>query len=364
MLKSLDRYILKQILQTLLFVLIALCAIFIIVNFMERMDTFMDSKVKLETIVNYYIVYLPEILKILTPISILVSCLFTIGRLSNNNEITIMKAGGMGLYRLLVPIAFVGLLLSVGQFLFNGWIVPKANLEKERIARDYLNRARSGKPINQLAFRDNPNKNVLINYYDPIIQRGYGITIENYKNIDSPIPKLESKMEAQTISWDSTEKKWQLKDVILRNIISNSKIRTSRYSSLPMELNFNEKQIEKISRRVEEMTFTELKEYIELLRIGGKDIKKLEVDYHCATALPLANFIVVLFAVSFASVKKKNGLATQIAAAMVVSFTYLMFFEVFKPLGTALKFSPQLVGWFANILFLIIGIISVFRTRT
>jgi succinyl-CoA synthetase beta subunit len=129
------------------------------------------------------------------PISILISSLFTIGRLSNNNEITIMKSAGMGLYRLLIPIAFLGLLLSAGQFIFNGWLVPKANLEKERIAREQLNRAKSGRPINQLAFRDNPNKNVIINYYDPMAQRGYGITIETYKNTDAQLLEINPAMK-------------------------------------------------------------------------------------------------------------------------------------------------------------------------
>ena len=342
----------------------ALCVIFIIVNFMERIDVFMDSKVKLKTIIDYYIVYLPEILKILTPISILISCLFTIGRLSNNNEITVMKSGGMGLHRLLIPIAFVGLLLSAGQFLFNEWLVPKANLEKERISREYLNRTKSGKPINQLAFRDSPNKNVLINYYDPMTQKGYGVTIETYKTEDYPIPKLETKIEAQTIVWDTTEKGWILQDIIYRNIISNIKTEANAFEELPIKLNFNEKQIEKISRKADEMTFPEMKEYIELLRTGGKDMKKMEIDYYSAQALPLANFIVILFAVSFASVKRRGGLAVQIAAAMVIAFVYLIFFEVFKPIGFALNFPPQLVGWFANIIFLVAGIISIIKTRT
>ena len=359
-----DRYILKQIIQTLFFVLMALCVIFIIVNFMDRMDTFMDSKVKLITIIKYYLVYLPDILKILTPVSILIACLFAIGRLSNNNEITIMKAGGMSLNRLLFPIAVLGILLSVGQFLFNGWVVPKANLEKENISRVELNRAKSGNPINQLAFRDNPNKNVLINYYDPMSQKGYGITIELYSKGTSTIPKLEKKIEAQTIIWNKTQKEWILEDVISRDIISNSQITTTRYTSLPVELNITDKQMEKLSRRIDEMTFTELEEYIKLLKNGGKDTKRLEVDYYSWQALPLANFIVILFAVSFASVKKKNGLATQIAAAMVITFAYLIFFEIFKPIGIELNFPPQLIGWFANILFAIGGIITIFKTRT
>jgi len=331
---------------------------------MERMDVFMDSKVKLQIIINYYIVYLPEILKILTPISILISCLFIIGKLSNNNEITIMKSGGMSLYRLLLPIAFLGLLFSAGQFIFNGWIVPKANFEKERISQVYLNRTKSGGPINQLAFRDTPNKNILINYYDPTTQRGYGITIETYNSNGSSLPKLESKIEAQTIIWNKTQRSWILKDIIYRTIISNTKIETTCYSELPIKLNFNEKQIEKISRKTDEMTFPEMKEYIQLLKQGGKDIKKMEVDYHSAQALPLANFIVIIFAVCFASVKKKGGLAVQIAAAMITAFVYLIFFEVFKPIGIALNFPPQLVGWFANILFIICGIVAIINTRT
>ena len=364
MLNSIDRYILKQIFQTLLFALMTLCVIFIVVNFMDKMAVFMDSKVKLITIINYYIVYLPDILRILTPISILISCLFTIGKLSNNNEITVMKSGGMGLYRLLIPIGVVGLLFSGSQFLFNGWIVPKANLEKERISKMYLNRSKSGGPINQLAFRDSPNENVLINYYDPTTHRGYGITIESYKDINSPIPKLETKLEAQTIVWNKTKKEWILRDVICRNIISNTEIETTYLTERQIKLNINEKQIEKISRKADEMTFPEMKEYIELLKRGGKNVKRIEVDYHAAQALPLANFIVILFAVSFASVKKKGGLAVQIATAMVIAFVYLIFFEVFKPIGIALNFPAQLIGWFANIIFVIVGIIAIIKART
>ena len=173
-----------------------------------------------------------------------------------------------------------------------------------------------------------------------------------------------NKIEAQIIVWNKTKKKWILKDVICRNIISNTKIETTCFAELEIELNINEKQIERISRKAEEMTFPEMKEYIELLSRGGKNIKKIEVDYFAAQALPLANFIVVLFAVSFASVKKKGGLAVQIAAAMIIAFVYLIFFEVFKPLGMALNFPPQLVGWFANILFMICGIIAIIKTKT
>jgi lipopolysaccharide export system permease protein len=199
MLNLIDRYILKQITLTLFFSLLALCVIFIVVNFMERMDIFMDSKIPIKIIANYYLVYLPEILKILTPVAVLISCLFTIGRLSNNNEITAMKTGGLGLNRLLFPILIAGFIFSVGQYFFNGWIVPVANVEKEHISRVYLNRSRSSAPINDLAFRDSPHCNVLIQYYDPIATKGYQVIIEKYDANQNEIPKLIKKIEARSI---------------------------------------------------------------------------------------------------------------------------------------------------------------------
>lgn len=373
MFRLLDRYILRQILLTFIFTLIAFCIIFIIVNFMEKMDDFMDAKVKIGIIIQYYLVFLPDILKILMPVSILVACLFTVGKLSNNNEIIAMKSGGMGLYRLIIPIATIGIILSVGQYYFNGWVVPYANAEKTRVSQVHLKKGFYDNTINNLAFRDNPMRNVLIQYYDPIAKKGFQTNIEDFvKDTTSnsgllnkaELYKLKTSIEAKSIVWNDTIKNWILEEVVMREIVSNECINTTRMETMPIELNTNYKQLEKLNKKVNEMNFDELKEYINFLKLGGKDIRKMEIEYYSAQALPLANFIVILFAVSFASVKKRNGLAVQIAAAMVIVFTYLIFFEISKPIGLALKMPPQLVGWSANIIFVICGIVSIVKTRS
>jgi len=417
LLRLVDRYILKQILLTLVFALIALCAIFIVVNFTEQIGNFMDANVEIKTIVRYYLVYLPEILKILTPVSILISCLWAVGRLSNSNEITAMKSGGMGLYRILVPISLIGLLLSGGQYYFNGWIVPNANEEKERISQVYLNKNRANNSITNLAFRDTPQRNVLINFYDAISKTAHNVAIENFADNDFTVetvnenstviasetkqtiankeiatpstrndkiknptvnknnkPTIVERIEARTMVWDDENKQWVLQNVITRNVLnsrnnsnnknSNEKIDANRFAELPIALKITPRQLEKINKKTNEMTFDELKEYILLLSAGGKDVRKMEIEFHAAQALPLANFIVILFAVSFASVKKRGGLAVQIAAAMVIAFSYLIFFEISKPIGLAMNLSPIIVGWSANIIFFICGIISIFNTRT
>ena len=112
------------------------------------------------------------------------------------------------------------------------------------------------------------------------------------------------------------------------------------------------------------MTFDELHEYIVLLERGGKDVRKQLIDYHGQYAFPFANFIVILFGVPFASVRKKGGIAIQIGAAMVISFVYLLFTEVSQTIGYASDMNVVLSGWMANILFFIGGIITIVKTRT
>jgi lipopolysaccharide export system permease protein len=369
---------------------------------MERIDNFMDSKVKIMTIIQYYVVYLPEILKILTPVSILISCLFTIGKLSNNNEITAMKSGGMSLYKLIFPISIIGILLSFGQFYFNGWIVPAANAEKERISEVFLNSRNLSNSVNNLAFRDSPNRNVLMQYYDTKNQKGYKVIIEDFfnnsenneNNLQNKInkkPTISKRIEAKAISWNEKTNSWSLSEVIMRQIVRNNFseinsndftkinssdiknsnkiknseiIKTEYLAEMPINLNIKHEQLAKMNKKPKEMNFDEMQDYILVLKNGGKDIRKMEIAYRSEQALPLANFIVILFAVSFASVKKRGGMATQIAAAMVIAFSYLIFFEIMKPIGLATNISPILVGWTANILFLIAGIISIIKTKT
>ena len=81
---------------------------------METLDKFIDQQLSLETIALYYLNFLPEIIKLLTPIAMLMAALFSIGKMSNLNEITAMKSGGMSLYRLMFPLFIVSLLITGG----------------------------------------------------------------------------------------------------------------------------------------------------------------------------------------------------------------------------------------------------------
>lgn len=357
----LDRYILRQLLITFLFSMVALILIFLVVNFLETLDNFLDKNVSWDKIVLYYIYFLPEIIKILTPVALLVSTLFTVGKLSTQNEIIAIKTGGISLYRIMLPLAIFSILLSFGQLYFNGWIVPKSLQNKFQIEEKYLYKRITGGPIFNLYFRDDPATNVIIQYYDSETKTGNKTTIETYSSEKSP--RLVKRIEARKIIWDSVNSDWILLAGLVRDY-TNETITMFAFDSLNADLNISHDKISQLKRSPEEMNYSELKGYIDILKQGGKDVRQQMIEYYGNFAFPFANFIVVLFGVPFASVRRKGGLAIQIGAALVISFLYLVFTKISQTLGLATELEPILAGWGANIIFFLLGLITIWKTRT
>jgi lipopolysaccharide export system permease protein len=361
MLRIIDRYILKQVVMTMSFAIMALCAIFIIVDMLESLDEFLDTNASFEIIFEYYMVYLPEIMKILFPIAMLLAILFTVGRLSSTNEITAIKTGGMSLYRIMIPLLIFSIFVSIGQLYFNGWVVPKSNTRKLDIAHQYLRKGQRGKTIYNLYFRDTPNINVIMQYYDGGRKMGSKVAIEEFTDVVSP--RLVTRMEAASIQWDEVNENWKLTDVIDRKY-EGKEVVTTTYDSLNIDLNLKHNEIAQLKKSPDEMTYDELWDYIQLLDQGGKNVRRQLIEYYGNYAFPFANFVVVLFGVPFASIKRKGGIALQLGSAMIISFMYLVFTKISQTIGYSSEMSPILAGWVANIIFFIIGLFVIIRTRT
>ena len=103
--KILDKYLIKQFLLTIIFGLLAFTLIFVVIDMMENLDDFIDQNVSMDIILNYYLVFSPEIIKLITPVAVLFAALFTAGKAANLSEITAIKASGVSLFRFMIPIS-------------------------------------------------------------------------------------------------------------------------------------------------------------------------------------------------------------------------------------------------------------------
>ncbi|MCX7880300.1 MAG: LptF/LptG family permease [Ignavibacteria bacterium] len=354
------RYLTRLFFQVLFFSIFALTIVFIIVSMIENLDDFIDNNATTDVIVKYYIYFVPEVIKIVTPISVLISILFSVGRLSTLNEIIAMKAGGLSLYKLLLPYAFLTFLISFALLYFNGWVVPVANEKKFVIEKKYWKKEPEVATIYNFFFRDSPRRNISFQYYDPDEFAGQYIFLEEF--VSPTNPRIEKRIEGKRFVWDTTLKEWVMFDAVIR-FFPNGQVSTEQHEKLKVELNITHEQLLKLQKRVEAMTFTELREYLNLLALGGKDVRRQMIKYYAGYAFPFSCLIIVLFAVPFASIKRPGGLALQIASAMTVSFLYLFFTEIGQIIIYATSFHPAVGGWFANLVFFIFGIFVLLKIR-
>ena len=106
--KKLDIYLFKQFLVILIMAIMGFLSIFLIVDLIENLDRFMDNNVPKKIVMEYYLYTIPYFLSIGLPMSVLISTVLCFGYLVKRNEWTAMKASGISIYRVAIPLIFSG----------------------------------------------------------------------------------------------------------------------------------------------------------------------------------------------------------------------------------------------------------------
>ncbi len=351
MMKLIDRYIVKQFFVTLMFSLLAVLVIFVVIDAMENLDDFIDRNATTDIILSYYLYFLPEIIKLIMPVAMLLASLFVTARLSTQNELTAMKATGLSLFRLMVPYIIVALIVSVASVYFNGWIVPKANKKKFHLERVYLNKNTISGSGSNIYVQDSPTRILSMGFFDDSREVASRVSIQDFS--DTNLTILVARVDAQTMEWDSTQRRWMLHNGI-RRWFANNKERLEKFDVQPSDrLHFDPQDLRKKQEQPDEMDYRSLESFIENQKRAGQDVSKWLVDFYSKISFPFASVIVVLFGVPFASVKRRGGIGVQLGISLLICFVYLIFMKVSQVFGYNGDIHPLLTAWLANLIFLV-----------
>jgi len=215
--KLIDRYILKSFIQNFLFGLLCFLVIFILVDLFENLDKFLDRKLNGNLLLIYYLYFTPEILKLITPVGMLLASLFTISRFITYSELTAMKSSGISIYRYLLPIFAFGIIITLFSIYFNGWIVPVTNSKKIDMERTYLGKDEIKYQIQNLYIQDKSNKIIGLQAYDRFTKSSNNVSIQIF-NKDT-ISRLDFRFDAKMMQWDSVKNDWKLTDLYSRQFL-------------------------------------------------------------------------------------------------------------------------------------------------
>ena len=350
--KKLDQYILFKYLKTFVFCMVLFTIIVVVVDMSEKAEDFSRSGLSAyRLITDYYLGFIPRIDAMLFPLFVFISVIFFTSKMAERSEVIAILSSGISFKRFLFPFFLGGLILTLLLWLGYQIVVPNANRKWANFEKNYVDVNMAPNPENSsykqnIYFRIDTNTYAGIKGYDTISKSGSNISVQRFEN-----NKMVYNLRATNFYWDTAIKKWTLNNVLERNFDSISE-KVNHLSKLVVDYNFKPADLKKDSYLKDQLTTSELNEFISKERLRGSEmLNTLEVERYNRDAIPISVLILTIIGVVLASKKVRGGSGFHLAMGVVISVLYILLSRISVVFATKGNFTPFVASWTPNILF-------------
>lgn len=359
MIKHFNKYVFLRLLTITAFVLLILIFIFIMIDFSENSDDFSDRGATfLEIWRDYYLNYIPEMIRLVIPVAVFSACLFLTGQLSERLEITALKAAGVSLYRLIIPYLGFAFFCAITISLLDAYIIPTSNKSRIAFEDKYIKQKNERIDRNEI-YRELPGNSILqVNYYDNEKNIAYRIRLVDFDSLS-----LKKTLSATNMTWQEDTGTWRLVSVT-EKVYSDSGFVERSYAGIDTLLSIFPQDLARSTSDIYQLTYPEARQYIaSIKRSGAGAINIPKVHFYGRLAYPLSIIVVIIVGFSVAAVRRRGGKGIYIAAGLSISFLYLAFMKIAEPFGAHGTISPELAATLPHAFFFAMGVFLLVQAR-
>ena len=354
-----DKYLAREILKCLVVVLAVVVSLFVIAEFFNKADNFMEAGLPISRLIRYLQLKLPQIIAQITPIGLLLAVLIAFGLMNKNNEIIALKSGGVSVYYLLRPVLTIAVFLAILLFSLSEIVVPITISKANRI---WLMEVKNKPTITS------KQRNIwikghraiyFIQYFNPQNQTISGVIL----NFFDKEFKLTRRVDAKKGVY--VQGKWVFYDSMEQVLDEESAIYNVRLHSQKAEnVDFLPEDLMRVFKKSDEMNIAELFTYIKEVELEGYDATTFRVDFHARFAYPVLSIIVGLIGTGI-GVKRKSreGPSVSIAFGAAMVFLYWVLHSFCLSLGYGGLLPPVISAWISNIIFLCYGVLNLINAE-
>lgn len=366
--RILDAYVVREFLNTFLLVLSAFVMLMLVFTFFEMMGDILRHHIRLYTVGAYLLNLAPSMIYQIAPLAVLIAVLVTFSVLNRNSEIIAMKATGISLYRLVVPIVSIAAILAVSLFLFDEFYLPQSNRKQEA-----LHNLIKGRPPQTVL---HPEKNWIFGqprsgeparifyyqYFDRDRNEFVNLSVFEF---DASTFSLSKRIYAARAVWDQEADTWQFqkgwqRDMKGANVIDYKEFQQATFAEIHEDPGYFTKE----KLQSQEMNFNQLDHYIGDLRQSGFDTMRLRVELWHKLAYPFVAVVMSMLAIPFALSMGRRGSLAGIAVAIFIALAYYVCNSLFAALGNVNYLPAAMAAWSSDILFGLVGGYLLLRTPT
>jgi len=326
------------------------------------------NHIALSTVGAYLVNLTPSMLYQIAPLAVLIAALVTFAVLNRNSEIVAIKATGISLYRLVVPVVSIAAILALALFLFDEYYLPQANRRQEslravikgRPAQTFLNPEQ--KWIFGRSAPGEPGRIFNYQFFDPDRNEFANLSIFEF---DPSTFSLTRRIFAARAAWDPGAGSWDFENGWVRkmdgaNITAFVPFTKSEFAEVHEPPDYFKKE----ALESQEMNFGQLDAYIRDLRQSGFDTMRLRVALWHKLAYPLVAVVMALLAIPFALSTGRKGSIAGVAIAIGVALAYWVMDGLFGAMGDVNYLPAALAAWSSDVLFCLVGGYLLLRTPT
>ncbi len=353
---KLPAYILGRFVSFFLTVTLGLIIMTVVIDYVSMINMLTGAKPK--ELVMYYLYFMAWFLSIILPMALLLATMMTIGSFARTNELTAIKASGISMVKMTIPLLFVGVFMSIFSFFFVEHVLPDAN-KKRDLLKDTFSARRNNQEIpdgiktykHDFYYFSNPTTAYRFTHFQTSPPRGDQVI--RYRFGDGTLLETTEMKKMEFV--DSS---WIMYDGVRRDFTRSGGYKGKRFSETADSYikDTPEEMVQTVSV-AEELSHGELQMIMEKGRQRGEDVSKYEADLQFKFALPLMNFIMILIGVAVTARSDKRGGAVYFGVGLLLVLLYWAVAQFLLVFGRTGQLSPAFAAWGGTVLFLIIGLL-------
>lgn len=353
--KVIDRYVLREFLYNILYSLLFFTVLILVVRFSEKeLGRFVSSQMSISASMFSLVLKLPGYIIQVAPASVLFATFFSLGRMSQNNEITAMRAAGISLYRVFLPVFIAAFMIALLMIIFNDQVVTRANSKDAELDERYSGTSQLS---THLVFESSGNRVFYIYLIFRREHRMQNVTIQDFDENN----EVRQEIFAKYASWSGQT--WYLKDGIVR-IFSKGSNEEKAFNDMEITVPEDPEIMVKGTSDLDKMSFNELLKLVKYKKAAGRTVRKDLVTLHDRISFPFACFMMALLGAPLFIIFGRSGTAVGFLLTMFISFLYWgIALAVFEAFGNNGKLPPMLSCWVGNFLFAAVGLCFVYKVK-
>ncbi len=357
--KILRNYILKELIGPFLISLAVFTFVMVMGNIVKMADMVINKGVSIISILKIFITLIPYLLSFTLPMAMLTATIMCFGRLASDNEVVAMKASGISLYKIGLPVVIFAFLVSLFQVYLNDTIIAESHYYMRRVLKDVGLK-------NPTAYLE---PGTFIKEFKGHIIFIHGINGNKLNNIR--IYKIQENSPTRTIIAQAGEfTSYPEKNIIVLKLINGTadepnpknpnvyyKVNFKKYN---LTLDLSEHMLgAEIDKKPKDMSIKELKEEIFKMKTANIKATPLITEINKKLALAFSSFVFVLVGLPLAINTRRREKSVAFGLSLVIVLTYYAIFIGGEALALKELVPVAASIWSANIIFLIIGIFLI-----